>query len=106
MREDIENIESFLKENPSSNLEDKKDKLPKNDLLQSISQNQNKMSEYYNISSNQKPEKKSKYIIRKKDFDDNSALLSEKEGLKLVLNVIQKDLDLDEETLEKYMNHL
>ena len=101
MREDIENIESFLKENPSSNLEDKKDKLPKNDLLQSISQNQNKMSEYYNISSNQKPEKKSKYIIRKKDFDDNSALLSEKEGLKLVLNVIQKDLDLDEETLEE-----
>ena len=44
---------------------------------------------------------KFKYKSKKHGFDEKSALLNEKEGLKLILKVINDDLDLDEETLEE-----
>ena len=44
---------------------------------------------------------KFKYKSKKHGFDEKSALLNEKEGLKLILKVINDDLYKDEETLEE-----
>ena len=103
MRENIENNEPPLIENPAPNLAYNYQNVPKNNLLIDINTIKDKMTDYYKIPENEKKEeKKPRYVIKKKkDFDENSALLTEKEGLKLVLNVIQNDLDLDEETLEE-----
>lgn len=97
MREDIENKdESSLKENPYSNLESQSQNIikesPSNDIKQLKSLEE--MIKY------DPQEKMLKYKVNSV-FNEKTALLNEKEGLKLILKVIQDDLDLDEETLEE-----
>ena len=101
-------IESSLKDNLYENTEDDKNK---NNLNENLSDNINKDQTLEKIIK-KKPKEKGEneiYYRIKPIFDEKTALLNEKEGLKLILEVIQKDLDLDEETLEEvyepYLNN-
>ena len=105
MKEDFENKnESEPKENLLDNEEDKKEDLI--DIKAAYSS--------YNISNNKlleeiitvknKDEKKSIYLGKQTE-EEKIGLLSEKEGLKRILRVIQDDLSLEEDTLEETYEH-
>ena len=101
MKEDIEkNNEPLAQDNNYLNLGDINQNVLKYYLPHGPTESQT--LENYIKSEEQNPEKnKLKYKIKKQGFDEKSALLSEKEGLKLILKVITDDLNLDEETLEE-----
>ena len=106
MLETIENkIISSKEESPLDNKEDKKQNLLDYYSAYNINTNNQLLEEIIKVEN----KKEENMLKRKQTENEKIALLSEKEGLKRILRVIQDDLNLDEENLEEtykpYLNN-